>query len=268
MVDVRMEKNLLRPVGYVVCGLTVALVAAGCARGEGEADADRSDPENGPLTVTLVRHGESFGNASGVVTTSVPGTLLTEDGHEEARAVADELRPEGHDAVYSSVMTRTEQTAGYLADSLDLTVDVIEGIHEVDLPLVEGRSEESAGEHILEMATRWAEGDLEAHLADSLDVEADGLATLEGNTGENGEEFLERFEGALEHVYEDGGERPVVFSHGFTIMMGALLVDGSVDTDEVSMAELVPHTTGTVTLEGSPDEGWTIVDWMGSGRPE
>ncbi|GAB3722080.1 histidine phosphatase family protein [Nocardiopsis nanhaiensis] len=255
-----------RPLGTIAGGLSLALVAAGCAGGD-EAGADASSPDQSPLTVTLVRHAESHGNASSVVTTSVPGTLLTEDGHEQAQTAADDLRSKEYDAVYSSVMTRTEQTAGYLADALDLPVDVIEGIHEVDLALVEGQSEESAGEFILDMGGRWLEGDLEAGLVDSLDMETGDLATLDGNTGENGEEFTARFEGALERIYADGNERPVVFSHGFTIMMGSLLVDDSVDTDEVSMTELALHTTGTVTLEGSPEAGWEIVDWMGTDWP-
>lgn len=271
-----MHENSTRPardqrppaVRHIACGLGLTLAVAGCTSGGDDAASAGADAAQAPITVTFVRHAESFANAGGVVTASVPGTLLTDDGHAQAETVADELSSHDHDAVYSSGMTRTEQTAQYLADSLDLEVEILDGIHEVELSLLDGQSEEESGEIILEVASRWLHGDSEARVTDVLGAEVDDLSTVNADPGESGAEFVERFEETLTQVYEDGNERPVVFSHGLTIMVGSLLMDDSLDPDEISLADSAISSTGTVTLEGSPAEGWTVVEWMGADGPE
>src|SRR5262245_15492989 len=84
------------------------------------------------MTVTFVRHGESEGNASGLIDTKVPGPPLTgtsadaagpDTGWSQSKAVVAVLG-EGNDAgdydgVYASTMQRTQQTATPFAAFLD-----------------------------------------------------------------------------------------------------------------------------------------------------
>jgi phosphohistidine phosphatase SixA len=75
---------------------------------------------SGAMTVTFVRHGESEGNASGLIDTKVPGPPLTSDGWDQASVVGDTLSHDGitYSGVYASTMIRTQQTATpYAADA-------------------------------------------------------------------------------------------------------------------------------------------------------
>jgi probable phosphoglycerate mutase len=73
------------------------------------------------VTVILVRHGESAGNAGGVIT-GTQDVPLTEAGRAQAERVAARLAGAGVDAVYASTLSRAVDTAGPLAAALGLEV--------------------------------------------------------------------------------------------------------------------------------------------------
>src|SRR6478735_12352823 len=69
------------------------------------------------MTVTFVRHGESEANATHTIDNSIPGAPLTPLGQTQAAAVAAALAATGvdHDAIYTSNMVRTAETAAPFA---------------------------------------------------------------------------------------------------------------------------------------------------------
>jgi len=63
-------------------------------------------------------------------------------------------------AVYASTAVRAQQTAAPLAARLGLSVEVVDGVHEVFCGDLEGRADEAAREMFDEVYTAWADGDL------------------------------------------------------------------------------------------------------------
>src|SRR5690349_2526508 len=63
------------------------------------------------MRVTFVRHGQSEGNASGLIDTKTPGPVLTPLGQQQARDVVDLLGDNNYDSIYASTMVRTQLTA-------------------------------------------------------------------------------------------------------------------------------------------------------------
>ena len=100
--------------------LAALLLAAGLTAAPASASPD--------ITITFVRHGESEGNISGAIDTSVPGPSLTPKGEQQAKEDAAELSYIPHDGVNASSMIRTQQTAQPLADQLGLPIAVMPGL--------------------------------------------------------------------------------------------------------------------------------------------
>ena len=67
-------------------------------------------------TVILVRHGRTTANADGVLAGWAPGVFLDEHGQEQAAAVAERLAAVELDALVSSPLDRTMQTADAIAE--------------------------------------------------------------------------------------------------------------------------------------------------------
>jgi len=65
----------------------------------------------------LVRHGRTTANASGVLAGWQPGVLLDEVGQQQAQAVARRLAAVPLQAIVSSPLERTRQTAEVIADA-------------------------------------------------------------------------------------------------------------------------------------------------------
>jgi probable phosphomutase (TIGR03848 family) len=68
-----------------------------------------------------------------------PGILLNDEGHAEARALAERLKDYPLDAVYSSSLERAMQTAGYLAEPRGLEVVAVAGLKDLDTGEFTGR---------------------------------------------------------------------------------------------------------------------------------
>ncbi|MDR3663100.1 MAG: histidine phosphatase family protein [Mycobacterium sp.] len=204
------------------------------------------------ITITFVRHGESQGNVSCCIDTTIPGPNLTANGQAQAQARAQQLATDGvpYDGIYYSDMVRTQQTAAPFAALTGLPETELAGLHEVQAGIYEGAPQNSGFERILYALTAlaWTTGLYGVPMPGSADL-----------TGAN---FESRFSGAVQAMYDSGDKNPVAFAHGLSIMAWTLM---NVDNPDLSL--LLGHplgNTAVVTVTGNPTDGWTLVNWDGT----
>ena len=92
-----------------------------------------------PLTLLLVRHGQSEWNARGLMQGQAEGIPLTELGHVQAAGAAAELAALGPGALISSDLLRARQTAEHCARATGLPVSVTAALREQGYGVLEGR---------------------------------------------------------------------------------------------------------------------------------
>ncbi len=217
------------------------------------------------ITLDFVRHGES-GDMS-VINTLVPGPDLTELGREEAESVAQALAHSGIQEIYASTMVRSLETATPLADLLGLQIQQLSGLNEINAGIFEGAPVDV--------------GDVP--LGGALYLFAPLLWTLGldfvpelGSSDFDGMEFEDRVNAALQTIYStnvtNGDSIDGVFSHEGTIAIWTLMNVDNPDfqlvlQDFLKTGELLPYT-GTVEVQGNPQDGWTLVDWDGQPVPQ
>ena len=214
--------------------LVVAL-AAGC--GSARAAGPRT------ITLTLVRHGQSAANASGLIDTSVPGPELTARGWCQARLEAPQLAPNHYDGMYASTMIRTQETATPTSQLLGEPVTVLSGLREIEAGQYEGTPEAGMAQTYFAAPQRWLQGDRNARIPGSVD----------------GNEFEARFNEAVQNIYDSGQQNPLAFSHGAAIMTWVLM---NVRNPDLSLLTSKPlPNVGHVVLTGNPTDGWTLAEW-------
>lgn len=195
------------------------------------------------MRLLLVRHGETASNIDRKLDTAMPGPPLTELGHKQARELADTLAAsEDISAVYASIGLRAQQTALPTAERFGLSVQILQGVHEIQVGSLEGRNDPEAYQTYLDTVIKWAEGE--------LDVPFPG-------GGETGRQVLDRFLGAIDSIRQDG--TVMVVTHGGAGRMGALALASNVP---VELAENLLPNTGVVVLESEGD-GWVCRSWAG-----
>jgi broad specificity phosphatase PhoE len=147
-------------------------------------------------TIFLARHGESDWN----VEKRFQGHSdrpLTERGRKQARALADLVGAEKIDAVYTSPLSRAQETAEIVAARAGLEAVALPELREVDTGSWSGLSRADVEARFPEGFARWRSG---------------------GSGWENGEsydEMAERVIGALRKIAEDHPDgRVLVISHG------------------------------------------------------
>ena len=97
-----------------------------------------------PLTLLLVRHGQSEWNAAGLMQGQTAHVPLTELGHQQARQAAAALAVlagdgAGPGALLSSDLLRAIQTAEHCAAATGLTVETTPALREQGYGALEGR---------------------------------------------------------------------------------------------------------------------------------
>jgi broad specificity phosphatase PhoE len=95
------------------------------------------------LAIYIVRHGETAGNADGVV--QFPETPLNERGLAQARAVAARLAEAGVTRILASDYARAHTTALTVAERLRLPVEIHEGLRERNFGDLRGRPRSEVG---------------------------------------------------------------------------------------------------------------------------
>ena len=162
----------------------------------------------------FVRHGQSEANANGIIADAHPP--LTEEGIEQARRTADEIRGLGITKVVCSPYLRAQQTAETIAGEL--------GIELKDIEILEDLKERGLG--VLEAKPREHE-----EIWYFSDDESEGI--------EKRADLYARMERCLDQLIERAeGEKLLVVGHsvsGFYLLQAAAR-KGSVDElDEPSM---------------------------------
>lgn len=203
------------------------------------------------MTITFVRHGESYGNTSCCINTEIPGPGLTPTGQDQADTVADKLMNDGvdHTGIFYSDMIRTFDTAAPFQKLSGLTETQLNGLHEIQAGAYEGASQTSGVQRILYALTAfaWVTGNYAVPMPGSADL--------------TGADFESRFNKAVQTIADTGGDNPVAFSHGLAIMAWTLM--NVKNPDLTLMLTHILDNTDIVTVTGSPKEGWTLVDWAG-----
>lgn len=197
------------------------------------------------LRLLLVRHGETESNVRHVLDSRPPGPPLNEVGERQADELALRLADEPVVAVYASTAIRAQQTAEPLARRHGLAVRVLDGVHEVGLGDLEGRSDQAAVEVFVSVYRPWTKGDLSPAMPG----------------GETGYEVLARCGAAVDKIVAEHRSGTVVLvSHGGTIR---LLAESMADNVTAALADagLIPNT-GCVVLTRD-DDGWHCLEWTG-----
>jgi broad specificity phosphatase PhoE len=202
------------------------------------------------MRVTFVRHGESAGNASGLIDTSTPGPVLTPLGQQQSRDVVGTLGDNNYDAIYASTMVRTQLTAAPMSQYLRLPIQVLPGLQEIEAGVFEGTPESEAANGYAKFPLAWTfQGNRDLRIPGSI----------------NGHEFDARMDGALQKIYDNGDRNAVVFSHGGAIMFWTMM-----NVQNLTLAQKIDllrtaalGNTDYVVIEGNPEDGWTLVNWNG-----
>ena len=172
-----------------------------------------------PTTLYFVRHGESEANRARVFAGQTDSPL-TDQGRQQAEAVAAVLEPVAFDRIVTSDLSRTRETAEIIARRRGLAVEIFPGLREIDAGSAVGRSfDELHGlpEWDDGRFVRWEGGEsLEAVLDRGLRVISELVAQGPGQTicvvGHGGitRILLSHFLGVLPHLDRYPGRNTAV----------------------------------------------------------
>ncbi|MGY4642849.1 bifunctional RNase H/acid phosphatase [Cellulomonas sp. URHB0016] len=235
-------------------------VAAAPVRAPRPSGAGVRFDEEQPVTVVLVRHGETTMTVSrGYSGSGEPGPPLNDRGVRQAHAAADLVDRVGRDVwgdvaypseVIASPMVRTQQTGRIIGERLGLPVHTDALFQEADFGEWQGLTAE-------EIEERWP-GLLEPWHT---------KANVRPPGGESIEEVGERLRRGLDGLRARGGDRTVVVvSHAVSIRaalgvtMGAQPSSWSqlrVAPASVSIIRLFTDRRDEIAVAGAPSEGWS-----------
>lgn len=89
-------------------------------------------------TILLIRHGENNWVKEHRLAGWIQGVVLNENGHAQAKALAERLADLPIKAIYSSPLERCQETAGHVAEPHKLLVSTLEAVGEVRYGTWEG----------------------------------------------------------------------------------------------------------------------------------
>lgn len=136
------------------------------------------------MRIHLIRHGQTSSNVSKALDTGFPGAPLTELGREQAASLPRRLRGIPLDAIYTSPLIRTQQTATPLATARGLDLLVREGVREIRAGDMEMSSADEDYRAYFETMGAWIGGNLAVRMG--------GLET--------GHDVLERFDSVVAEI--------------------------------------------------------------------
>lgn len=194
----------------------------------------------------LFRHGQSVENTrqwDGSNTNSE----LTDLGHAQAQALAEWLKPRlTFDKLYASTMQRARQTAGYIADALDLEITFDDRLREV------GNSRPDASPFPDDALPTY-------HLNVWGSVQPYKSITRDG---ENWMQFRARIGGFLESLIEDLPEDHLEINMGVVCHGGVIegFFEHIFEKGPRSTVIVVTNNTGIVHLQYRPND--ETPDWV------
>jgi broad specificity phosphatase PhoE len=212
------------------------------------------------IQIDFVRHGETNSNANDIIDTAIPGAPLNSLGLQQANIIANTLYSRGPFAgIFDSQLIRTQQTALPLETLTGLTAQILPGLNEINAGILEGQAEIPAGLLYIVGPLLWTHGlPLFPMLAP-------------GSTDPSGVAFYQRFDSAVETMYNAALANPVVAANGqitdvaysseLAIEVGTLM---SVNNPQplLMLTHPLPNT-GVAVVDGSPQGGWTLESWDG-----
>ncbi|MFT4108196.1 histidine phosphatase family protein [Propionicimonas sp.] len=182
------------------------------------------------MRLILVRHGRTTSNVGFLLDTAAPGADLDETGREQAAGLIERLAGYPIEAVYTSNLVRTQQTAAPLARERGLPLTVLPGLREVSA----GDDEMSPDStRYIGTMIAWREGDLAARVPG----------------GESATEFMARFDAAIGEVAAAGHAVAMVVSHGAALRTWATV---SVPGFDEALGKGHFGNTGVLVVDGEP----------------
>ena len=159
--------------------------------------------------IFIVRHGDAIPGADEIIPSGIYDDLpLSKIGRQQAQDVAERLSAIHFDAIYSSPLRRCQQTAAPLAERLNLTPIIVDGIKEIKLGNIRPLPDDK--------------NDLEA-LYQALHERQRDIVRLAGESGswdaipdsEPSKAFRQRVVAAFDEIASRHiGHRVVAFAHG------------------------------------------------------
>jgi broad specificity phosphatase PhoE len=189
----------------------------------------------------LLRHGEPaiFGRLNG----RLPGVGLSEKGRAEATMQAGRLAGEKIEAIYSSPLQRTRETAEILAERLALPIRYREDVIEIDYGEWTGLTFDQ-----IRQDEHW-----------QLWSRSRSIAAVPG--GESWRQVQERVVGALFDLHQaHPGGSVVAVSHG-DVIRAALLFALGMPLDFYSRIEIAFASLSTIRLDGAGIRVCGLNEW-------
>jgi probable phosphoglycerate mutase len=197
------------------------------------------------MRLLLIRHGQTSSNVAGSLDTRIPGPGLTALGVVQAASLPQALEEEKIEAIYASVMVRSQLTAAPVAEAFGLDVKVRGAIREVGSGDWGTRSDRGAVEAYESVVEAWADGDTELRMPGA----------------ENGVETFARYDSVIAEAEEAGYSTVAFVSHGAIIRAWSGYNAHNLNAHFIATHML--RNTGIVILDGSLRTGWTALAYMG-----
>ena len=151
------------------------------------------------MRIIFVRHGESYVNLNGEFSYKIVDKSLTPKGISQAKRIAERLKDEQIDHIFSSPLKRARETATWIGNTTHAQVEVIESFRELNVGDLEKHppSDESYTS-FMEVWDGWNQGHQDFSFPD----------------GEDYYTLLDRMKSGLKSVLNTSHQTAVVVSHG------------------------------------------------------
>jgi len=189
------------------------------------------------MKIILVRHGETEENKAGIMQgTGVGVGMLSDLGRYQACNVAEKLKDENVDVIYSSDLPRAMNTAKKIHEFHDVDLVSEEGLREQNLGKYEGGSIDDYKKDVMGLGNKW------------IDFRPEG--------GETKKEFHDRVAAAFDRIIEvNEGKNIVLVGHGGSLFCLMHYLQGEPMNRE---SEYWHGNTGVTHLEKDGDK-WKVV---------
>ena len=194
------------------------------------------------MKLILVRHGETYWNAERRIQGGSSDTELSETGVKQAKKLASFLKNENIAAIISSPLKRATATAEIIANQHQLSVELDDGLKEIEVGELEGLSLSNLNTTFSQFLMQWWQGR--------------GSERLPG--GESLAELQQRAWTAVERLLTERKDGTLVtVSHYFVILAIILraldlplnhFIKFKVDLAGVSILEIENHGTRLVAF--------------------
>lgn len=197
------------------------------------------------MRLTLIRHGQTYGNVTSTLDTIYPGADLTDLGRTQADSLVDRLAERRLDSIYVSNLVRTQQTAEPLAAAREVTPLVRDGLREIEAGDLEGRNDTEAIREYIGTLVAWIKGDTTARMGGGVAAPT----------------VLSRFDDVVREIETSGTDDVAIVAHE------AVITYWTVSRTLHFPFEVFPENrlvnTGIVSLDGSLDQGYRLDTWAG-----